>query len=216
MPRWRRGLPNWPSASPILRSPKIRATRMRKLRGATLFMRWDSAIWPERHIEPPSRSTRPRSADKWGLGRTLVQSDPRAAEAAFLAALSYEPDNVIALNNLGVSRDMQRRNAEAQDAYRHALTVSPESTDVQVNLGMSLALSGHAGEAVPLLRGIAARSRRSPGVAKGTCRSVEPGGRCTMGASDARHGLCSAGYERHRRGRSRPRRQCWQRRIGMA
>jgi Flp pilus assembly protein TadD len=97
-----------------------------------------------------------------GLGRTLVQSDPRAAEAAFVAALAYEPDNVIALNNLGVSRDMQGRNAEAQDAYRHALTVSPESTDVQVNLGMSLALSGHAGEAVPLLRGIAA----DPGAAQ--------------------------------------------------
>ena len=42
-----------------------------------------------------------------GLGRTLVRTDPRQAEAEFRAAAAGEPDNVIALNNLGISLDMQ-------------------------------------------------------------------------------------------------------------
>jgi len=91
-----------------------------------------------------------------GLGRTLARSDPRAAEAAFLSALAEEPDNVVALNNLGVVRDLQGHNSEAQEAYDHALSVAPGSVDVQINLGTSLALSGHSAEAVQLLRGVAA------------------------------------------------------------
>jgi Flp pilus assembly protein TadD len=97
-----------------------------------------------------------------GLGRTLARSDPRAAEAAFLTALAGEPDNVVALNNLGVVRDLQGRNTEAQQAYDHALTVAPGSTDVQINLGTSLALSGRNSEAVQLLRDVG----NTPGVAQ--------------------------------------------------
>jgi Flp pilus assembly protein TadD len=91
-----------------------------------------------------------------GLGRTLAQSDPPAAEAAFLSALTHDPANVVALNNLGVVRDLQGRHAEAQEAYNEALAVAPGSADVQINLGMSLALSDRSAEAVQLLRGVAA------------------------------------------------------------
>jgi Flp pilus assembly protein TadD len=91
-----------------------------------------------------------------GLGRTMAQSDPRGAETAFLKALAHGPDNVIALNNLGVVRDLQGRHTDAQQAYYHALAVAPASADVQINLGTSLALSGHTAEAVRLLRGVAA------------------------------------------------------------
>ncbi len=91
-----------------------------------------------------------------GLGRTLAQSDPQAAEAAFLAALKHDPNNVVALNDLGVMWDVQGRHEEAQKAYRHALSVSPKATEAEVNLGRSLALSGHAGDARELLHAIAA------------------------------------------------------------
>jgi len=97
-----------------------------------------------------------------GLGRSLARSSPQAAEAAFLAALKQDPDNVVALNDLGVIRDVQGLHEEAQTAYRHALAVSPGSTDVQVNLSRSLALSGHADDARELLRAIAA----DPGAAQ--------------------------------------------------
>jgi Tfp pilus assembly protein PilF len=94
----------------------------------------------------------PRSAAaQLGLGRTLVQSDPRAAEAAFLAATANEPGNVAALNNLGIVRDLQDDHAEAQDAYRRALAIAPEAADVKVNLGLSLGLSGSRAEAVLVL-----------------------------------------------------------------
>jgi Flp pilus assembly protein TadD len=97
-----------------------------------------------------------------GLGRTLTRSDPRAAEAEFLKALAGEPDNVLALNNLGVVRDLQGRHVEAQEAYHRALAISPESGEVRVNLGMSLALSGHRAEASRLLRVLA----EEPGAAR--------------------------------------------------
>ncbi len=91
-----------------------------------------------------------------GLGRTLVRTDAHAAEAAFLSALKYDSANITALNNLGIARDMQGRFGDAEDAYYQALASSPGSGEVQVNLGLSLALSGHADEAVRLLRGVAA------------------------------------------------------------
>ena len=87
-----------------------------------------------------------------GLGRTLVRSDPKAAEAAFLDAATRQPDNVTALSNLGIARDMQGRHDAAQVAYRQALAVAPDSTDVKLNLGLSLALSGKPAEAVAMLR----------------------------------------------------------------
>jgi Flp pilus assembly protein TadD len=90
-----------------------------------------------------------------GLGRTLVRSNPKAAEAAFLDAATRQPGNVTALSNLGIARDLQGRHEDAQAAYRQALAVAPDSTDITVNLGLSLALSGKAAEAVSLLRPLA-------------------------------------------------------------
>jgi Flp pilus assembly protein TadD len=97
-------------------------------------------------------------AAQLGLGRTLIPSDLAAAEAAFLAATAREPNNVAALSNLGVARDLQGHHAEAQDAYRQALLVAPETTDVKVNLGLSLALSGGRDAALRVLRDVAMQS----------------------------------------------------------
>ena len=97
-----------------------------------------------------------------GLGRTLVRSDPQAAETAFLAALVHQPDSVLALNDLGIARDMQGHHAEAQEAYRRALVTSPESIDVQTNLGLSLALSGDRTKAVQLLQPVATAATSTP------------------------------------------------------
>ncbi|HSZ94565.1 MAG TPA: tetratricopeptide repeat protein [Acetobacteraceae bacterium] len=91
-----------------------------------------------------------------GLGRTLVQTDPAAAETAFLAALAALPDDSAALNDLGIARDLLGRHAEAQDAYRQALAITPQATDVKMNLGLSLALTGDRDAAVGVLREAAA------------------------------------------------------------
>ena len=89
-----------------------------------------------------------------GLGRTLVRSDPHSAETHFLAALATQLDSVVALNNLGIARDLQGHHAEAQQAYRQALALAPEMADVKTNLGLSLALAGHGNQAVQVLQPI--------------------------------------------------------------
>lgn len=97
-----------------------------------------------------------------GLGRTLVRSDPHAAEQHFLSALAAQPDNVVALNNLGISRDLQGHHDAAQEAYRQALAIAPEATDVKTNLGLSLALAGHGSQAVQVLQPVATAADAGP------------------------------------------------------
>jgi Flp pilus assembly protein TadD len=63
-----------------------------------------------------------------------------------------------------VARDIQGHHAAAQEAYRLALGVTPSSVAVQVNLGLSMALSGNATEAVHLLQPLAAASNALPRV----------------------------------------------------
>jgi Flp pilus assembly protein TadD len=92
-----------------------------------------------------------------GLGRIKLASDPVGAEAAFLGALSQDPRNGVALNDLGIARDLQGRHADAQTAYRSALGVDPDMRAAQVNLALSLAMSGQSRDAVQLLRPLASK-----------------------------------------------------------
>ena len=94
-----------------------------------------------------------------GLGRILLETDAPAAEAAFLKVLSRDPRNPQSLNDLGIAQDLQGRHADAQQSYRRALGVAPQMQAAVVNLALSLAISGHAADAVMLLRPLAA----SPG-----------------------------------------------------
>jgi len=99
-----------------------------------------------------------------GLGRIRLASDPVAAEAAFLGALSQDPRNGVALNDLGIARDLQGRHTDAQTAYRSALGVDPDMRAAQVNLALSLAMSGQSRDAVQLLRPLASKPDASPQV----------------------------------------------------
>ena len=90
-----------------------------------------------------------------GLGRIRLANDPGAAGALFLQALSHDPRNTSALNDLGVSRDLQGNHAGAQEAYRQALGIDPQDSAAEVNLALSMAMSGSADEAVRILRPLA-------------------------------------------------------------
>jgi Flp pilus assembly protein TadD len=90
-----------------------------------------------------------------GLGRLRLATDPAGAEALFLEALQHEPRNGVALNDLGIARDLQGNHLAAQAAYRQALGVSPDMAAAQVNLALSLAMTGQAKDAVQLLRPLA-------------------------------------------------------------
>ncbi len=92
-----------------------------------------------------------------GLGRIALLTDAARAEALFLKALTEEPRNATALNDLGIARDLQGRHADAQAAYAEALAAAPEMRAAQVNMGLSLAMSGQSGEAIRIIRPIASR-----------------------------------------------------------
>jgi Flp pilus assembly protein TadD len=68
----------------------------------------------------------------------------------------------VALNDLGIARDLLGRHAEAQAAYRLAVGAAPGSHAAEVNLALSLALSGHAAEGAQLLRPLIANPDASP------------------------------------------------------
>lgn len=97
-----------------------------------------------------------------GLGRLSLATDPVAAEAQFLEAVAREPRNGVAWNNLGIARDLQGRHTDAQTAYRRALGVTPDMTAAQVNLALSMAMSGQSADAVQLLRPLASNPGASP------------------------------------------------------
>jgi Tfp pilus assembly protein PilF len=96
-----------------------------------------------------------------GLARILLRTNPGQAEKTLLEVLDRDSRNTAALNNLGVSRDLQARHQEAQEAYRRALEVNPTLASARENLGLSLALSGKAEEGVQMLDQVAWRSNPS-------------------------------------------------------
>ncbi len=96
-----------------------------------------------------------------GLGRLRLATDPAAAEALFLAALARNPRDAATLNNLGIARDLQGHHADAQTAYGEAIGAAPDMRAAQVNLALSLAMSGRSGEAVRIIRPIGERAGAS-------------------------------------------------------
>lgn len=96
-----------------------------------------------------------------GLGRVRLASDPASAELLFLGALQKEPRNAVALNDLGIARDLQGHYADAETAYRSAMAANPEMNAAQVNLALSLAMAGNARDAVQLLRPLASNPEAS-------------------------------------------------------
>jgi len=96
-----------------------------------------------------------------GLGRLRLAGDPTAAETLFLEALQRQPHNAVALNDLGIARDLLGRHQDAQAAYRQAIGLEALMSGAQVNLALSLAMSGRADDAAPLLRPLASAPNAS-------------------------------------------------------
>ena len=97
-----------------------------------------------------------------GQGRCLLKTDPRTAEQAFLRAIQDDPGNANALNDLGIARDLQGNFAGAVEPYQQALLADPSLTAVEVNLGLSLALSGNGPQALQYLGPLATSQQATP------------------------------------------------------
>ncbi len=133
-------------------------------------------------IAEDPRAVGPRIA----LGRMLVRRNPAAAEAMFADVLARQPNNAIALNNIGIARDLQGRHREAQPSYRAARTVDPRMTGASVNLGLSLVLSGDMAEAVRELTPLAAAPDASPTVVENLGVALAANGEAGEGRVPAR------------------------------
>lgn len=109
-----------------------------------------------------------------GLARTYLQMRrPTDAITYFDAASRAAPQVSGYQSGKGVALDMMSRHAEAQQAYRAALKIKPDDVAAANNLGLSLALSGKADEAVAVLSrlvlepGATARVRQNLALAYG-------------------------------------------------
>jgi Flp pilus assembly protein TadD len=91
---------------------------------------------------------------RWAIqGRIAVRTgNPAVAVAAYRHVLEAGPQDLVALNGLGIAYDLLDRHAEAEQAYRAALAVQPRNWDVRTNLGLSLVMMGRAADAIPVLR----------------------------------------------------------------
>ena len=82
---------------------------------------------------------------------------PDQAEKHYLAALAAQPSHRKALNNLGAVYIGMRKPEKALPLFEKALRLEPDNTGLQVNLALSLAMSGREREAAAIVSEILRR-----------------------------------------------------------
>ncbi len=96
----------------------------------------------------------PDAAEAWmQRGHIERDSNDNAASAiSYERYLKLQPQDVSALNNLGVALRAQERFADAVVVYKKALALSPDEGLIHANLGNALDVMGLSAEAEPHLR----------------------------------------------------------------
>jgi len=117
------------------------------------------------------------AAAETGLGRCLIKTDPKAAEASLVLAVQDDPGNAAALNDLGIARDLQGNFAGAVQPYQQALLAQPGMTAAEVNLGLSLALSGNGQAALQYLGPLATGQGATPKIREDYAAALVAAGR---------------------------------------
>ena len=91
---------------------------------------------------------------------SALELQQRAAEA--LASLARHPDTPEYHALLGLAYRMQRRDVDSIDEFRHALTLSPDSSNLKLDLATSLAMNKDCDAAISLLKTVLRVDSASP------------------------------------------------------
>lgn len=91
-----------------------------------------------------------------GLGNTLIALNQPAQAIEEYERAMREKEDVRLFNAIGVAYDKLNDHAMAQAYYRTGLDSAPGNLNINNNLGLSLLLSGKFGEAIKMLRTVAA------------------------------------------------------------
>lgn len=116
-------------------------------------------------------------AAKLGLARIHLVSDVASARREFEVLAATTPPDPKILNDLGVANDLLGDHKAAQIFYRNALSLQPGSVCTQVDLGLSLAMSGQPARAISLLAPLAGAADASPKIRQDYALSVTLAGR---------------------------------------
>jgi Flp pilus assembly protein TadD len=119
------------------------------------------------------------SSAELGIGRCELKQDAAQAELAFAAAVRDDPGNAKALNDLGIARDLQGNHAGAVGPYQQALLLDPGNVATEVNIGMSLALSGNGQQALQYLGPLATSPEATPKIREDYAAALVAAGRQT-------------------------------------
>ncbi len=112
-----------------------------------------------------------------GIGRCLLKRNAAEAELAFEAAVQNDSANAVAWNDLGIARDLQGKYQAARQPYEKSLLLAPGQLATEVNLGMSLALSGDAADALQYLGPLATGAEATPKIRQDYAAALVAAGR---------------------------------------
>ena len=111
-----------------------------------------------------------------GLGRCLMNSNPKGAVAAFTAATQDNPQDAKAFNDLGIANDEIGEIPQANQAFRQALAIDPTMRAAKVNYGFSLALGGEPQKAQAILGPLAMAPNATPRIRQDYAAALAIGG----------------------------------------
>ncbi|GBQ27366.1 hypothetical protein AA0472_2387 [Acetobacter estunensis NRIC 0472] len=123
------------------RYPRNYEIIMREAAANSMLQRQDAAI----SLYKEALSIRPESKEAWvGLARIYINKDPSRSQKILEKITAFYPNDVHVMNDYGISLDLNGKCSEAQEVYRKAISLDPTQISPEINLALSLALSGDA------------------------------------------------------------------------
>ncbi|NHO33630.1 tetratricopeptide repeat protein [Acetobacter fallax] len=105
----------------------------------------------------------PDTKDAWlGLVKIYLKLDAKEALLLLEKMKVLYPSDAEILNDYGVALDMSGKYQEAQSAYVTAISLDPTLVSAEVNLGLSMALSGQREKGLALIRPYAQAADATP------------------------------------------------------